>query len=183
MAKKKPSIPTAKSLLSLVILLLMGIITWWLYNRNLPHFIRYPEFGIELPTHFSIHGIDVSKYQNNINWTAVKEMEVDDVQIGFSFIKATEGLGNVDYNFKRNWNNTKEAGMPRGAYHFFLATKSGKLQAENFISRVQLEKGDLPPVLDVEQAFGVKADKLRERVKEFLDVVEAYYNVTPHYIY
>jgi lysozyme len=39
--------------------------------------------------------------------------------------------------------------MLRGAYHFFIGSKDGKMQAENFINKVELEPGDLPPVLDV----------------------------------
>ncbi|MCG7859957.1 glycoside hydrolase family 25 protein, partial [Flavihumibacter sediminis] len=101
-----------------------------------------------------IHGIDVSKYQQRINWEAVKAMRAEDVKIGFVFIKATEGLGNMDQQFRRNWKYAREAGLPRGAYHFFIAPKSGAEQAENFIRRVELEKGDLPPVLDVEQTYG-----------------------------
>jgi lysozyme len=145
----------------------------------LPDFIRYDAFGIEIPTEFSIHGIDVSKYQERINWEAVKEMEVDDVQIRFAFIKATEGLGNMDAFFKRNWEKAGDAGLPRGAYHFFIAPKSGAEQAENFIRRVELKKGDLPPVLDVEQTYGVSSAKLQAEVRAFLDRLETHYGVKP----
>jgi lysozyme len=69
--------------------------------------------------------------------------------------------------------------MVRGAYHFFLAPKSGRAQARNFISVVELEKGDLPPVLDVEQTYGTSAEQLRKNVKEYLETVEQYYGVTP----
>ena len=54
-----------------------------------------------------------------------------------------------------------------------------KLQAENFISTVDLSTGDLPPVLDVEKTFGVSGIKIRERVKEWLEVIEAYYGIRP----
>ncbi|OYW16912.1 MAG: glycoside hydrolase, partial [Sphingobacteriales bacterium 12-47-4] len=63
--------------------------------------------------------------------------------------------------------------------HFFLATKDGKLQAENFIKRVDLEPGDLPPVLDVEQTYGVANAVIKREVKEWLQVVEGYYKVKP----
>ncbi len=152
---------------------------WWVWVRERPQFVHYPEFGIELPSNYSIHGIDVSKYQQFIDWESVKEMEVGGVHISFAFIKATEGLGNVDRHFKRNWRKAKDAGLPRGAYHFLLATKSGKMQAENFISRVELEPGDLPPVIDVEQAYGVAPQKLIKQVKEFADALEYYYDVKP----
>jgi lysozyme len=69
--------------------------------------------------------------------------------------------------------------MTRGAYHFFIATKSGKAQARNFISTVNLDPGDLPPVLDIEQLHGVSPQKMRKEVKDWLDVVEGHYKVRP----
>ena len=150
---------------------------WWQERRS--HFVRYPEFGIEIPTNYSIHGIDVSKYQDVIDWSSVKDMKVGNVQMSFAFIKATEGLGNEDAYFQRNWKKTKDAGLARGAYHFFLSTKSGKAQAENFINSVELKPGDMPPVLDIEQTYGVSPERLRERAKEWLQTVRDYYHVTP----
>ena len=81
------------------------------------------------------------------------------------FIKATEGIVNTDPQFKRNWKKSKQAGMIRGAYHFFLATKDGREQAENFISMVDLEEGDLPPVVDIEQTYGVNSATLKKELK------------------
>lgn len=156
-----------------------GALAWWWYRYYNTNFVTYPEFGIAIPENFSIHGIDVSHHQDNINWDLVTGMQVRKVKIGFAFIKATEGLSKVDSRFNRNWSRAKTAGMCRGAYHFFLATKSGKLQAQNFIDAVELEKGDLPPVLDVEQTYSVPADKLKKEVKSFLETVEAYYGVKP----
>jgi lysozyme len=69
--------------------------------------------------------------------------------------------------------------MIRGAYHFFLSTKDGREQAENFISMVDLEEGDLPPVVDIEQTYGVNSAILKKELKEWLDVIENYYNVKP----
>ncbi len=150
----------------------------WMRTRQL-EFVRYPEFGIVIPSAYEIHGIDVSKYQQTISWEAVRDMQVRDIRIGFAFIKATEGNGNVDAFFKRNWRKSKQAGITRGAYHFFIASKEGKTQAKNFIKRVELESGDLPPVLDVEQNYGTSASQLRKEVKEWLDVVETNYGVQP----
>jgi len=161
---------------SLIMLGMRGY-EWWLERRA--HFVRYQAFGIDIPTNYSIHGIDVSKYQEVIDWESVKQMNVEGIQLSFAFIKATEGLNNEDHYFRRNWKKTKEAGLTRGAYHFFLATKSGRVQAENFISTVEIQPGDLPPVLDIEQTYGVPYAKLRERVKEWLVTVENYYGVKP----
>lgn len=142
-------------------------------------FIRYDAFGIEIPIEYTIHGIDVSRYQETINWESVKEMNVEDITLSFAFIKATEGNISVDRFFKRNWKKASQTTVTRGAYHFFLATKSGKTQAENFIATVDLKSGDLPPVLDVEQTYGVADITLRKRVKEWLETVEHHYKVRP----
>ena len=126
-----------------------------------------------------MHGIDVSHHQDNIDWEAVKAMQVKNIRIGFAFIKATEGLGRVDNTFRRNWFNAKQAGIPRGAYHFFISSKSGKAQAENFIETIDLQKGDLPPVLDIETTNGVSAEDIQQRVKDWLIMVEQFYKVKP----
>jgi lysozyme len=149
------------------------------YKTEELKFVTYPEFGIPIPYEYEIHGIDVSKYQQRISWEAVRQMEVQHIKLGFAFMKATEGNGNSDSYFKRNWKKAKEAGITRGAYHFFIATKDGKTQANNFINHVKLESGDLPPVLDVEQTFGASPAQVREEMKEWLDAAEAYYGVRP----
>ncbi|HEV8286736.1 MAG TPA: GH25 family lysozyme, partial [Chitinophagaceae bacterium] len=150
---------------------------WWLYGRA--KFVRYPEFGIAIPDEYPIHGIDVSKYQQVIAWDEVKAMQVKKIKLGFAFIKATEGIGNTDPQFRRNWKRTKDAGIIRGAYHFFLATKDGRAQAENFIKAVHLKTGDLPPVLDIEQTYGVSKNVIKNEVREWLNIVETNYNVKP----
>ena len=94
-------------------------------------------------------------------------MQDKNIKIGFAFIKATEGLNNVDNAFRRNWIKTKEAKMPRGAYHFFVPSKSGKAQAESFINNVVLEKGDLPPVLDIERTYGASTEQIQQRAKDW----------------
>jgi len=150
---------------------------WWLERRAAT--IRYKEFGIAIPEGYSIHGIDVSRYQNIINWDLVKGMNVQGITIDFVFVKATEGNGDADFYFKRNWRKAKEAGLTRGAYHFFLATKDGTVQARNFINTVKYSSGDLPPVVDVEQTYGVKKEILQQRLKAWLYATELAYGVKP----
>ncbi len=150
---------------------------WWLERKA--SMVRYKEFGIPIPVNYSVHGIDVSRYQETINWDMVKAMDVGGIQIDFAFIKATEGNGNTDSYFKRNWKKAKDANMIRGAYHFFIASKDGTAQAKNFIDAVKLQAGDLPPVLDVEQTNGVNKTILQQRVKAWLYAAELAYGVKP----
>ena len=164
---------------SFLFLSISGLILyqWLLYRKA--KFSHYPEFGIAIPQDYSIHGIDVSKYQSLIAWKEVKAMKIKAIKLGFTFIKATEGTGNTDPQFKRNWKKSKDAGILRGAYHFFIASKDGRLQAENFIDKVKLETGDLPPVLDIEHLNGVSPPQLKKEVKTWLVITENYYGVKP----
>ena len=141
--------------------------------------VRYPEFGITIPAGYAIHGIDVSKYQSKIAWEEVKAMQVKEVQLRFSFIKATEGASAIDPNFQKNWKAAREAGLVRGAYHFFIAGAGGKAQAEHFTRQVKLEPGDLPPVLDVEQLYGADPGRLRQEAMAWLQEAERFYGVKP----
>ena len=142
-------------------------------------FKHYPDFAIGLPDGFALHGIDVSRYQQNINWGLVSSMKSNGVQISFAFIKATEGATLLDPNFKRNWQKAKQNGVTRGAYHFFRTGSSGARQARFFINQVKLQKGDLPPVLDIEVAGGAAPVELVEEALIWLNLVEAHYGITP----
>lgn len=139
----------------------------------------YAEFGIQIPGNYQIHGIDVSKYQQNVRWEAVKQMKVSDVQLGFAFIKATQGTDKTDDTYAINWKQAKEAAIARGAYHFYNPLQNGKLQAKHFINTVKLQVGDLPPVLDIEVTKGVKPARLKKELKAWLKEVESHYNVKP----
>ncbi len=187
MKKGKRTKNRVERILWLVVLCCLGGTASYLFFRHRwdteeeskARFVHFTAFGIDIPTGYSIHGIDVSSHQDFIAWPEVRAMNINNTKLGFVFIKATEGLNDTDKRFKQNWEKAKKVGMVCGAYHFFLATKSGELQAQNFISQVKLEKGDLPPVLDVEELYGVKPELMRSRIKEWLLAVEKAYGVKP----
>jgi lysozyme len=163
-------------------LLMAGMILYngwlWWRERN-ASFVRYPAFGIDIPVNYKIHGIDVSHHQDVIDWKSVKAMNVSNIRLGFAFMKATQGVNFKDNLFERNWEKAKAAGMVRGAYHFFMPNRSGREQALYFIKNVQLEKGDLPPVLDIEETYNVSKDVLQREALEWLRLVEQHYGVKP----
>lgn len=176
--KKKSLFKAVVRILSVLGLLLVA--SYYVINFfNKPPHIKYPAFGIAIPPNYAVHGIDVSHYQRLIDWDEVKEMSVKDLKIGFVFIKATEGIENVDEQFRRNWLQAEEMEITKGAYHYFIAGKSGKLQARNFIEIVKLKPGDLPPVLDVEHISGTPLQDLQREIKRWLDEVENYYGTKP----
>lgn len=127
---------------------------------------------------YTVTGIDVSHHQKAIDWKRVAKANVS-----FAYIKASEGGDFLDTHFVRNWRDAKEAGIARGAYHFFRACKSGALQAKNFIARVPKDADMLPPVLDAEDTIPCPAgvaplDQVQE-IRAFLDAVETHYGCRP----
>ena len=132
------------------------------------------EYETERLDRYELHGIDVSHYQSYINWETIAAQGMT-----FAFIKATEGKSMIDTLFCRNWDQVKAAGLKRGAYHFFRPSLSSQIQANNFTFWVELQPGDLPPVLDVEVIDGVSKQQLLNGVKNWLETVEIHYGVKP----
>jgi lysozyme len=115
----------------------------------------------------SLDGTDVSHWQGTIDWRAVRGGGIE-----FAFIKATEGVTYQDPAFARNWAGAGEAGVRRGAYHYFRPSVDAAQQAQNFLRTVPLGPNDLPAVLDVEVSEGVAGDALLRAVRTWLETVE-----------
>ncbi|WP_345162374.1 glycoside hydrolase family 25 protein [Nibribacter koreensis] len=126
------------------------------------------------PNNYEVLGLDISHHQPKVDWKQVKEED-----IVFTFIKATEGVNHQDNYFSRHWRESKKHGILRGAYHFFLPSRNAEAQARNFLDRVHLEAGDLPPVLDVEVTNHQSDEEIRAGVQIWLDAVEEEYNLKP----
>ena len=97
------------------------------------------------PKDYPIHGIDVSKFQGDIDWNAVAYSGVK-----FAWIKATEGGDRADARFQANWEGAKAAGIPHGAYHFVYWCRPPLEEINNFEQNAPVEDDALPPVLDAE---------------------------------
>jgi len=123
---------------------------------------------------YEIYGIDVSHYQEAVDWDVVASQSID-----FVYIKASEGQEMKDHRFIENWEALGKQPIKRGAYHFFRPTINVRKQADNFIGLVQVKKGDLPPALDVEVLDDASPEKLREGVQIWLKAVEKAYGIPP----
>ena len=133
------------------------------------------------PWRYPVHGIDVAKYQGDIDWRRARASGV-----AFAFIKATEGGDRLDERFRDNWTAAKRAGVPRGAYHFFYFCRPAIEQARWFIKHVPKEPGALPPVLDMEwnpksPTCRLRPDPeiVRREMRVFLDRVARHYEQAP----
>lgn len=136
-------------------------------------------FGIDLPGDYNVHGIDISKHQKTIDWQQVSRTEWKGKKISFVFIKASEGSTRPDEFFARNWREAKDKKLLRGAYHFYRPARGAEEQFKLFSSIVKLEKGDLPPVVDIEVTNSRSKKVIEEGLAEFLDKLEDEYNARP----
>jgi lysozyme len=124
-------------------------------------------------------GIDVSEFQGRIEWDKVDKMEVK-YPLRYVFIRATAGDDRIDREFLRNWKGAKNNKIIRGAYHYYRPNENSLEQAKFFIKAVQLQKGDLPPVLDIEKLpRNQSIDSLKVGLKRWLVAVEKHYGVKP----
>jgi lysozyme len=121
-------------------------------------------------------GIDVSFWQDNngtpqkINWSKAHQAGAV-----FAFIKASES-NFTDEDFGYNWIGAKQAGLLRGAYHFYNYTQPPEAQADYFINLLKNDWGELPPALDLEersQWAWPGAAAVKTGVQTFLQRVEA----------
>lgn len=141
--------------------------------------VIYRNFGIPIPAGYSTHGIDVSRYQRKIDWEMVAQMRDRGQKISFAIIKATEGVRLKDPHFDRNWREIEKVPLIRGAYLYFKPSKDGQEQADFFIRHVSLKKGDLPPVVDIEETNRTTSPKIRKRLRDCLLALQAHYGVKP----
>lgn len=124
---------------------------------------------------YKVQGVDVSRYQRAVDWPQLRE----EGNVQFAFIKATEGASYQDPYFDYNWKSARNAGVLRGAYHFYRANRGASIQAQRFIKTVALRSGDLPPVLDIEQVSKVDKKKLIKEVRIWLNTIEEHYHIRP----
>lgn len=140
---------------------------------------RYADFNISIPKGYTVHGIDVSHFCCEVDWKAVKKVRIDSVSVQFAFLRSTMGSSGIDFQFENNWKNTRKNGIIRGAYHYFYPWQDPERQAYHFLKNCQLEKGDLPPVLDIETTEGETLPELIRDIKIWLEIVEEKTGVKP----
>ena len=137
-------------------------------------------FGKVSPRHHAVHGVDVSRWQGEIDWGTLRTQGAN-----FAFIKATDGGDHLDPMFRTNWKRAKDAGLKRGAYHFFYWCRTAGEQADWFIRNVPRDPDALPPVIDVEYngesscKYRLSRAKAIEKMQVFMDKLERHYGKRP----
>jgi len=115
-----------------------------------------------------LNGIDVSHYQEEIDWGKVRASGVR-----FAILKASEGTSYVDEMFEENFRGAVAAGIVPGTYHFYLPSLDPLQQAAHYLSVLQEVVGTqpcLPPCMDLETAGGTRA-AMNVGVRSFMEEV------------
>ena len=137
--------------------------------------------GVERAHRMPVQGIDVSRWQGDIDWHQVRAAGTR-----FAFIKATEGGDHLDPKFRENWEGARRAGVPRGAYHFVYWCRPAHEQMLWFMLHVPNDPDALPPVLDVEWNHHSRScprkiprDRALAKMRIMLDSMEAHTGKRP----
>jgi lysozyme len=133
-----------------------------------------PHPGVARAHAMPIQGIDISKYQGDIDWARVRREG-----IRFAYLKVSEGGDHVDNRFYDNWSAAAAAGVPRGAYHFMYWCRTASEQAVWFTQAVPQDSTQLPPVLDLEWNNAsvtcpkhIPRDDALAKIKKMLEIME-----------
>lgn len=125
---------------------------------------------------YTVYGIDVSAYQGNVNWAAVKN-----VGKSFAYIKATEGNYYFNPYFTEQYNGSYSAGLIRGVYAFAIPNRSsGANQADYLVSGHgggwSADGHTLPAALDIEynpyaggECYGQSQAGMRSWISSFVN--------------
>ena len=112
---------------------------------------------------YSIMGIDVSVYQGDIDWDAVKEAGVEFAIIRCGYRGYVTGTINEDSNFRQNIKGATEAGIKVGVYFFSqaLTTEEALEEAEFCLDLVDGYELDYPIFFDWEVVIDADGDTAR----------------------
>ena len=125
----------------------------------------------------SVMGIDVSKWNGNIDWEAVKNSGVNFVIIRCGYRGSSEGLLIEDSKFKSNIKGAQAAGLKVGVYFFTQAVNEVEAveEASMVISLIKGYSLSYPVYLDVEKSNGrgdgISAEQRTANIKAFCGTV------------
>lgn len=114
-------------------------------------------------------GIDVSKWNRNINWSKVKNAGID-----FAMIREGFGVKNpnqIDKKFKENILGAKSSGVYVGVYHYSYACSANEAvnEAHFCLGNIQDLQPEYPVVIDIEDK-----SQLKLTTRERTDIVKAF---------
>lgn len=119
--------------------------------------------------------IDVSVWQGNIDWNAVRKSGIQYAMIRSSY--GVENPNQVDAKFVRNITNAVAAGVKCGVYHYSYAksVEEAKKEAEFCLKTIRGYQIDLPVAFDLEDNSQISLGRttLTNMVIAFCDAIKA----------
>ena len=119
-----------------------------------------------------IYGIDVSKWQGNVDWCKVK----DSGKVSFVVIRAGYGreLSQVDERFEEYYRNCKAQGLPLGCYWYSYATtaEDARREARTCMQIIKGKKFEYPILLDYEEAKQNNRTTAEAVIPAFMDEMQ-----------
>ena len=114
-------------------------------------------------------GIDVSTYQNTIDWATVSQNN------HFAIIRAGYGFGHIDNYYETNYQKAKANGVKVGAYWYSYATSaSDAVQEANYcIQALKGKQFEWPIYYDIEDKSIFNAGVQNDIAKAFCEILEA----------
>ena len=121
------------------------------------------------PAGETVHGVDVSVYQGNVDFARVAQAGVRMV-----YIRSTLGFSYVDPTHERNADGAKAAGLEFGFYHFCTASTTDEAvrQARFFARTIARYDYDLKPVMELSPARKLSRTETTDVALAFLREVE-----------
>lgn len=119
-------------------------------------------------------GIDISKWQENINWKQVKDSGIE-----FAIIKAggSDAGFYTDPTYEVNYKNAKDVGMPLGAYYIVgsgcVSKEDGIADAKRFLKMLEGKTFEYPVYIDLETTSPATKSGTTDAVLAFCQTMEA----------
>ena len=119
-----------------------------------------------------IPGIDVSKWNGDIDWKTVKSTG----SAGFAMIRSSYGYEDTDPKLADNVKGCEENDIPYGFYHYMYArtVKEAHMEAAYFLNVISGYSPEYPVVLDIEESFydGMSKELVTDIVVAFMEDLE-----------
>ncbi len=114
-------------------------------------------------------GIDVSGWQENINYAEVKQSGIEIV-----YMKSSEGKSFVDPYFNQNYTNAKANGLKVGFYHYLIARSNEEAvqEARFFVSVISGKEPDCRLAMDFESFGNLSVAEINQIGITFMRTVE-----------
>ena len=147
----------------IVFIALVLILTLFVFSSSV---FAFPPSGDNLYS-----GIDVSKWQGDIDFAKVKASGVKVV-----YIRSSSGNDYIDPYFRQNYENAKAQDLKIGFYHALTAktTKQAEQEARNFVKTISGTNPDCRLAMDLVSTTGLSNDEINNIARTFLESVKEF---------